>query len=106
MNKRGLLILVLLFASFGCQKPKKSLSPGNVPQEPAAPINEFPIPTHIEKNKCVLILHDQSKDKDYQLGSIYSIMIQNLLGHFPQWNQVVGAIENYHAGDMDQCNPS
>jgi uncharacterized protein YdaL len=52
---------------------------------------------------CALIYYDEVKDKNYELGKIYSIQLRNLLGHFPEIQQIVSPIEKYKKGDLDKC---
>ena len=56
--------------------------------------------------KCVNVYYDQSKDASYWMGRTYSIMLQNLLGHFPEFQQIISPIEAYRAGDIEKCEAS
>ena len=58
------------------------------------------------KRECVQIFYDQSKDPGYWMGKTYSIFLQNLLAHFPQYQQIAGPIEEYRKGDLDRCKAS
>lgn len=59
---------------------------------------------HFPKNgQCVLIYYDQAPLKNYQLGKIYSIYLQNLLGHFPEFTQIISPIERYRSGEIEKC---
>lgn len=55
------------------------------------------------KTPCVNIYFDKSKDDAYRLGKTYSIYLQNLMGHFPEFQQIISPIEKYKAGDMEKC---
>lgn len=52
---------------------------------------------------CIGIYHDRSAIEGYWMGKTYSQMTQNLLGHFPKYQQVVGAIEDYQSGYLQLC---
>lgn len=52
---------------------------------------------------CVLIYFDEVKSQSYYEGKKYSIKLQNLLGHFPEIQQIVSPIEKYRKGDLDRC---
>lgn len=53
---------------------------------------------------CVNVYYDRSTDSTYWMGKTYSILLQNLLGHFPQYQQVVSPIELYQKGDIEKCH--
>ncbi|MDX9732090.1 MAG: DUF2334 domain-containing protein [Bdellovibrionales bacterium] len=56
------------------------------------------------KQPCVLIYYDRSKDPaDYWIGRTYAMFAQNLLGHFPEWQQIVSPIELYRPGEIETC---
>ncbi len=55
---------------------------------------------------CIQIFYDQSKDPAYWMGRTYSIFLQNLLAHFPKYQQITGPIEEYKKGDLDRCKAS
>ncbi len=52
---------------------------------------------------CVQVYYDTSVN-EFKLGRTYALMILNLLGHFPEYQQVVGPIELYRKGDIDRCH--
>jgi uncharacterized protein YdaL len=52
--------------------------------------------------ECVNVFYDRGP-AGYWMGRTYSIMLQNLLGHFPEFQQVVSPIELYRAGDIEKC---
>lgn len=58
----------------------------------------FPI-----NGQCVLIYYDVSKDPNYNLGKVYSVYAQNLLGHFPELIQIISPIERYTKGEIEKC---
>ncbi len=55
------------------------------------------------KQPCVNIYFDKSKEKTYRLGKTYSIYLQNLMGHFPEFQQIISPVEQYRAGDIEKC---
>lgn len=57
-------------------------------------------------SNCVQVFYDASKNSSYSLGKVYSVFLQNLLGHFPEFQQRVAPIESYKAGQLDQCRTS
>lgn len=56
------------------------------------------------KPQCVQIYYDQSKDQSYWMGKTYATFLQNLLGHFPEYQQIVSPIEKYKKGDIEKCH--
>lgn len=56
-----------------------------------------------ENKQCVLIYFDKSNDQEYKLGKIYSTYLQNLLGHFPEIDQIISPIERYQKGEIEKC---
>jgi uncharacterized protein YdaL len=65
-----------------------------------------PPPASAEAGKCVRIYYDRTADSSYWMGKAYATLLQNLLGHFPAYRQVVSPIELYRAGDLDRCAAS
>lgn len=54
---------------------------------------------------CVQIFYDTTSDPQYKnLGRSYGLMLANLLGHFPEYQQIIGPIDLYKAGDLDKCH--
>lgn len=53
--------------------------------------------------KCVRIYYDSVKSENYKIGKTYSIFLQNLMGHFPQYQSVISPIEKYQKGEINQC---
>jgi uncharacterized protein YdaL len=56
------------------------------------------------ETKCVRIYFDKTAEPTYWMGKTYSMLLQNLLGHFPDYQQLVSPIESYHEGDIEKCN--
>ncbi|RYZ93904.1 MAG: DUF2334 domain-containing protein, partial [Proteobacteria bacterium] len=52
--------------------------------------------------ECVNVFFDRGPS-GYWMGRTYSLMLQNLLGHFPQFQQIVSPIELYEKGDIEKC---
>ncbi|MNJ94864.1 hypothetical protein D3C87_125670 [compost metagenome] len=63
----------------------------------------FGLQSFAQAGSCVNVYYDQSKDKSYWMGKTYSVLLQNLLGHFPEYQQIVSPIELYKKGDIDKC---
>jgi uncharacterized protein YdaL len=53
--------------------------------------------------KCVNIFYDRSPDSSYWMGRTYATFVQNLMGHFPEYQQIVSPIELYKKGSVDSC---
>lgn len=53
---------------------------------------------------CVNVYFDRSKEPSYWMGKTYANLLQNLLGHFPKYQQVVSPIELYKKGDIEKCH--
>ncbi len=67
------------------------------------PANSFSWPFSKVK-KCVRIYYDRSKTPEsYWIGRTYAMFTQNLLGHFPEWQQIVSPIELYQVGEIETC---
>lgn len=52
---------------------------------------------------CVQIYYDRGPE-DYWMGRTYSIFLQNLLGHWPELQQITSPIELYKRGDLEACD--
>lgn len=93
--KKILLSLTLILLSLTARAQSQSL-------------NVFPMKSFAAQNlgPCIQIFYDQSKDPKYWMGRTYSIFIQNLLAHFPKYQQIAGPIEQYQKGDLDRCAAS
>lgn len=57
------------------------------------------------QNQCVNIYYDTGPNQ-YWIGKTYSLFTQNLLGHFPELQQIVSPIEFYKKGDIEKCRAS
>jgi uncharacterized protein YdaL len=64
------------------------------------------IPQAWSATKCVSIYYDRSPDPSYWMGQTYATLVQNLLGHFPEYQQIVSPIELYQKGDLEKCRAS
>ena len=53
--------------------------------------------------ECVHIYYDKSNDPQYNIGKIYATYLQNLMGHFPKYQQIVSPVEYYKKGDLEKC---
>ncbi|MBI4042533.1 MAG: DUF2334 domain-containing protein [Deltaproteobacteria bacterium] len=53
--------------------------------------------------ECIRIYYDHADDPDYSHGRLHAVFVQNLLGHFPEFQQIVEPIEEYTPGEIDQC---
>ena len=52
---------------------------------------------------CVNVYFDRSTDPTYWMGKTYTTLLQNLLGHFPEYQQIISPIELYQQGEIDKC---
>ncbi len=58
----------------------------------------------VDPSRCVRIYYDRSdQPESYWIGRTYAMFAQNLLGHFPAWQQIVSPIELYQAGEIETC---
>lgn len=55
---------------------------------------------------CVNVYFDRSKESSYWMGKTYANFLQNILGHFPKYQQIVSPIELYQKGDIEKCHAS
>ncbi len=53
--------------------------------------------------ECVQIFYDRSPDPTYWMGKTYATFLQNLLGHFPEFQQIISPIELYKKGEIENC---
>lgn len=58
------------------------------------------------EHECVQVFYDRSPDESYDLGRVYAMLLQNLLGHFPELQQIIAPIEYYQSGWLDRCRAS
>jgi uncharacterized protein YdaL len=60
-----------------------------------------------ESKSCVQIFFDriptQNDGSPYLFGRTHVMLMQNLLGHFPKWQQVVIPIDTYQQGQVERC---
>lgn len=70
------------------------------------PGTKTPPASEISSN-CVQIFYDTTTDIKYKnLGRSYGLMLANLLGHFPEYQQIIGPIDLYLKGDLEKCHAS
>ena len=53
--------------------------------------------------ECVNIYYDRGPTPDYWIGRTYANFTQNIIAHFPHLQQKLGAIEDYKAGQIEEC---
>lgn len=61
------------------------------------------VATQSKASLCVNVYYDKGPDASYWMGKTYATLVQNLLGHFPEFQQIVSPIEAYQQGDLDKC---
>src|SRR3989338_8851592 len=77
----------------------------------ATPPPTDPAPTNVTDinkldGKCVQVFYDNSTDPTFKFGRTHGLMLLNLLGHFPEYRQVIGPINLYKKGNLDRCHAS
>lgn len=99
-NKQILLLAsAILLTVLGCSKSATEFTPIVPPAEDMdAQI--------VTDGKCVQVFYDKTTDPNYTAGRSYALMLLNLLGHFPEYQQVTGPIELYKKGDLERCHAS
>lgn len=98
-----LLSLVLIMSS--CSKKTEFVQTDSSPQDQAKdPKDEVDIDKL--NGKCIQVFYDSSADPMYKFGRIHGLMLTNLLGHFPQYQRILGPIENYKKNNLDRCMAS
>ncbi len=102
--KKQLLILVstTILAIMGCSKSATEMTPIT----PPPPITNIDQTQVVTDGKCIQVFYDKSTDPNYTTGRGYALMLLNLLGHFPEFQQVTGPIELYKKGDLERCHAS
>lgn len=100
MKTKILLITCSILLATGCNKKETSFAPIN---NIAAGIDETQVVTD---GKCIQVFYDKTSDPNYTTGRSYALMLLNLLGHFPEYQQVTGPIELYKKGDLERCHTS
>ena len=54
--------------------------------------------------KCAQIFYDRTPDDPKAFGRVYATYLQNLLGHFPNIQQVISPLDLYKVGDVEKCD--
>jgi len=63
----------------------------------------FSAPLRAE-DKCIRIYYDSSADSLYAwMAEMYSINLSNLLGHFPDYQQIIMPLSKYKKGAIEDC---
>lgn len=94
----GLILLIT-----ACQNSSTEFVPSDSKTNTPAVVDE----TQVDKDgKCIQVFYDKSSDPQYSTGRTYALMLLNLLGHFPEYQQVYGPVEYYQKGDLDRCYAS
>ncbi len=60
----------------------------------------------VEAKECVNIYFDKGPQSHESLQKTYTVFLQNLLGHFPEVQQILSPIESYQSGDIELCRAS
>lgn len=57
------------------------------------------------RSPCVQIAYDEVQDQRSAnpIGRIHALFLQNLLGHFPRWQQIIFPIQKYQSGQIEKC---
>ena len=58
-----------------------------------------------DQHPCIQIFYDAPPPDEPNrfFGRIHALFIQNLLGHFPEWHQIVSPVHRYAPGQMERC---
>lgn len=58
-----------------------------------------------QEHPCIQIFYDQVPrgEPNRFFGRIHALYVQNLLGHFPRWHQIVSPIQFYNPGQLENC---
>ena len=59
-----------------------------------------------DNTKCVSIFYDLESKSLFSEGRLNAINLQNLLGHFPQYQQYIVPISWYKKNDINRCQAS
>lgn len=109
---KSMMMLCLIVNSLGCMKSlginttdttKNNNGGGNNPATPVTGTGLTPITEDKLDGNCVQVFYDRSTDPNFSIGRTYALMLANLLGHFPEHQQVLGPIELYKKGDINRC---
>lgn len=91
----------------------KKVSMTDIPVVPPTPVEKSPEENpepliDIDKlnGQCVQVFYDSSPDPTYKFGRTHGLMLLNLLGHFPEYQRIIGPIEMYKKGNLDRCHAS
>lgn len=62
----------------------------------------------VSESPCIQIFFDDppAEEPNRYFGRIHAMFIQNLMGHFPRWQQKVSSIQNYTSGELETCEAS
>ncbi len=63
----------------------------------------WPFASEAEQKKCVHIYYDKSENPEYKIGKVYAVYLQNLMGHFPEFQQIISPVEYYKKNDLEKC---
>jgi uncharacterized protein YdaL len=55
---------------------------------------------------CAMIYYDRVDEATYTEGKVYAVFLANLLGHFPKYQVLSQAVEDYRPGDLEKCQAS
>ena len=97
--KKVMMACFILLTISSCNKKETNFAPANI----AAGVDETQVVTN---GKCIQVYYDKTSDPLYTVGRSYALVLLNLLGHFPEYQQVVGPIELYKKGDLERCHAS
>lgn len=104
-----IFLSVMLFASLlACQYSTTDTPLTEMKKAaPAAPQGPPPKPQPDQPKDagCVQIFYDKSGEHA-ALARSYGLMITNLLGHFPHYQQIIGPVSLYKKGDLQKCKAS
>jgi len=61
--------------------------------------------TFSEERPCIQIFYDTAPagEEESYFGRIHALFVQNLLGHFPRWQQIVAPIKTYQKDQINKC---
>lgn len=108
INKNSFYIFRILYGLFlvvALMACNKSVNVSEVPvPDPGVPSTELDIDKL--NGMCVQVFYDNSTDPAFQFGRQHSLMLLNLLGHFPEYQQILGPIEKYKKGNLERCRAS
>ncbi len=99
-TKKQIIFLVssIVLVIMGCSKSATEFTP-ITPSPPAEDQAQV-----VTDGKCIQVFYDKTTDPNYTTGKSYALMLTNLLGHFPEFQEVIGPIELYKKGDLERCH--